>query len=173
MRVPAVVGSWPQPFLSGYDGKKHPVSIECLGGDTACGTARERLVDAGVDVDSGDPSGAIRILVGPWSRVGQDPAAAQIEDGPQASGVFAGFHASAGDFTLEGLNEEGVSTQRFGPTAGLVAATRRYESPPTWVVTGADAAGVEAAAELLDRSHLRDHYAVAVDAGKETPLPLR
>ena len=32
MRVPAVVGSWPQPFLGGYDGKRHPVAVECLGG---------------------------------------------------------------------------------------------------------------------------------------------
>jgi hypothetical protein len=173
MRVPAVVGSWPQPFLDGYDGTRRPVSVECLGGGVACGTVRERLVEAGVEVGGGNSSGAIHVLVGPWERVRQDPAAAQIEAGPQASGVFADFEAEAGEYVLRGLDEGGEVTRSFSPGAGLVAATRRYESPPTWVVTGAAAAGVMAAARLLDDADLRDHYAVAADAGRETPLPLR
>src|SRR5258708_494016 len=28
MRVPAVVGSWPQPFSGGYDGKQRSVAVE-------------------------------------------------------------------------------------------------------------------------------------------------
>ena len=60
----------------------------------------------------------------------------------------------------------------FGPDAGLVAATRRYEAPPIWVVTGATPAAVQAAAGLLDAAKLRDHYAVASEDGKETPLPV-
>ena len=31
---------------------------------------------------------------------------------------------------------------------------------------------MRAAAELLDAEHLRDHYAVAIEDGKATPLPL-
>lgn len=173
MRVPAVVGSWPQPFSGGYDGKRRPVSVECLGGGVACGIVGERLADAGVAVGDGDPEGAIRVLVGPWARVRRDAAAAQIEDGPQASGVFAEFEPAGEGYALRGLSEAGMPARRFGPGAGLVAATRRYESPPTWVVTGAGAAGVRAAAELLDAPDLRDHYAVAVDGGEETPLPVR
>ncbi len=173
MRVPAVVGSWPQPFLGGYDGERHPVAVECLGGGDACGTVRERLAEAGARVTGGEPDDAIRVLVGLWVRVREDPAAAQIERGPQASGVFAGFQRARGGYVLEGLGEDGKAAASFGPGAGLVAATRRYESPPTWVVTGVGAAGVKAAAELLDTSDLRDRYAVAVEAGEETALPVR
>ncbi len=173
MRVPAVVGSWPQPFSGGYDGQRHPVAVDCLGGGAACATVSEGLAEAGVTVAGGDPDGAIRVLVGPWARVRRDAAAAQIEDGPQTSGVFAEFVPAGGSYALEGLGEGGKPARRFGPRAGLVAATRRYESPPTWVVTGAGAAGVRAAAGLLDAADLRDHYAVAVDGGEETPLPLR
>jgi hypothetical protein len=54
-----------------------------------------------------------------------------------------------------------------------LAATRHEDQPPTWLVTGTDRAGVDAAAGLLDASSLRDHYAVAVEGGKETALPLR
>ena len=39
-------------------------------------------------------------------------------------------------------------------------------------MTGATAAGVQAAAGLLNAPDLRDHYAVATEDGKETPLPV-
>jgi hypothetical protein len=173
MRVPAVVGSWPEPFLDGYDGRRRPVAVECLGGGMSCATVRGRLESAGVSIASRSPEGAIRVLVGPWARLRRDPAAAQIEDGPQASGVFAEFGSAAGGYALDGLGEDGRPARSFGAAAGLVAATRRYEAPPVWVVTGAGPAGVRAAAGLLDAAGLRDHYAVAVERGKETPLPLR
>ncbi len=172
MRVPAVVGSWPQPFLGGYEGKQRAVAIECLGGGSACNEVEERLTGAGVDV-SRPSSGAIRILVGPWSRLRSDPAAAQVERGPQTSGVFAEFQPEGNGYRLTGLDESADPGADFGPNSGLVAATRRYEEPPVWMVTGASGVGVRAAAGLLDASDLRDHYAVAVDGEKETSLPLR
>jgi uncharacterized protein DUF4430 len=172
LRVPAVVGSWPQPFVSGYDGKQRPVAVECLGGGSACAEVDERLGKAGVDVSPRPSSEAIRVLVGPWSRVRDDPAAAQVEQGPQASGIFADFHGEGDGYRLAGLDEAGATAADFGPDSGLVAATRRYEEPPVWIVTGASGAGVRAAAGLLDADDLRDHYALAVEGGKETPLPL-
>lgn len=186
--VPAVVGSWPQPFTGGYEGRRRPVAVECLGGGAACAEVRDRLEQAGVRVrtlsryaglsanasaESGFPRGAIRVLVGSWARLRQDPAAAQIEAGPRASGVFAEFRRDAGSYRLWGLDEAGDAARRFGPGAGLVAATRRYEAPPVWVVTGAGERGVRAAAGLLDSPDLRDHYAVVAEGGKGEPVPLR
>jgi Domain of unknown function (DUF4430) len=173
MRVPAVVGAWPAPFLRGYDGKRRPVAVECLGGGVACGAARGALADVGVDVARGSAQGAIRVLVGPWARVGEDPAAAQIEEGPQASGVFARFEQGGRGLQLVGLGIDGEPARTFGAGAGLVAATRRYDAPPTWLVTGVDRAGVEAAADLLGRADLRDRYAVGTEGGEETPLPIQ
>jgi hypothetical protein len=177
MRVPAVVGSWPQPFTGGYDGRRRPVAVECLGGGEACGLVRQRLEDAGVAIAAGSPDGAIRVLVGPWGRLRRDPAAAQIEKGPQVSGVFARFSprgpAGAPGCRLEALDESGHTQSRIGAGAGLVAATRRYEAPPTWLVTGCDRAGVARAAELLDEADLREHYAVLAEAdGGVVPLPV-
>jgi Domain of unknown function (DUF4430) len=219
--VPAVVGSWPQPFAGGYEGRRHPVAVECMGGGSACAEVRERLRAAGATLEppadgtisrdtevkssrrsptsadgpiSGhiglkssrrqDWGGAIRVLVGPWARLRRDPAAAQIEAGPQVSGVFAEFarpkrrpsgNPTVGShgFQLQGLDEGGEPVRAFGPGAGLVAATRRYEAPPVWVVTGAGERGVRAAAGLLDSRDLRDHYAVVAEGGKGEPVPLR
>jgi hypothetical protein len=169
--VPAVVGSWPAPFSNGYEGKAHPVAVDCEVGGGACATAREALEGEGVAVASGSPSGAIRVLVGPWSRLRSDPAAALIEAGPGESGVFADFARRGGTDELQGLDPDGKVAVSFGSGAGLVAATRHYEGPPVWVVTGGTAAAVQAAAGLLDTKDLRDHYAVATVDGKETPLP--
>lgn len=173
MRVPAVVGSWPQPFIGGYDGEAWPVAVECVGGGTACAEVDEQLEEAGVEVPSHSPDDAIRIRVGPWERVRQDPAVAQIENGPQASGVFADFQRQGDGYRLIGLDQAGDEAHRFGADAGLVAATRRYEAPPVWVVTGGTAAGVRAAAGLLDADDLRDHYAVAAEGGEGMALPVR
>lgn len=198
MRVPAVVGSWPEPFLHGYDGRRRPVAVECMGGAAACDAVRGALAGVGAEVEpergagaevesdggagvegragvdaDGSSQGAIRVLVGPWARLREDPAAAQIEDGPQASGVFADFESGGAGIRLVGLGVDGEPALTFGPGAGLVAATRRYDAPPIWLVTGVGREGVEAAAGLLDRENLRDRYAVATEGGRETPLPAR
>lgn len=172
-RVPAVVGSWPQPFSGGYEGERHPVAVECEGGAGACDEVRRKLEGVGVKVVASGGDDAIRVLVGPWARLRDDRAAAQLERGPATSGVFADFvHQGAGQ-RLEGFDERGEPVHDFGPAAGLVAATRRYEAPPVWLVTGTSAVGVRAAADLLGTADLRNHYAVATEGGKETPLPVR
>lgn len=186
--VPAVVGSWPAPFAEGYEGRERTTEIECEGGGGACVAVREALEAAGAslageNVGGGSGSGsegssaggesAIRVLVGPWARIRSDPAAAQIERGPQASGVFAEFARRGGAYALRALDENGAPAGWLGEDAGLVAATRRFESPPVWVVTGTTRSGVAAAARLLAAEKLRDHYAVAVEGHQETALPVR
>lgn len=196
--VPAVVGSWPAPFADGIGGERHAVVVECLelrgsfrtGGDQKeprnCEMVRESLKREGVNLASGAPDDAIRILVGPWAQVRKDPAARLLEAGPAESGVFADFqtgvrplsaiwrqktNAEAG-YELLALDEGGKVARDLGPRAGLVAATSRYGGLPVWVVTGGTVAAVGAAAESLDAEHLRDHYAVAIEDGKTVPLPV-
>jgi Domain of unknown function (DUF4430) len=188
--VPAVVGSWPAPFTDGVAGKRYPVAVECatasrgslrthtdrkeprVGWDDACVGVRGALEAEGVELASGSPKGAIRVLVGPWDRLREDPAARLLEEGPAESGVYADFDAGEGGYELVALDEGGGEARRLGPDAGLVAATSRYGGPPVWVVTGGTPAAVRAAAEALDDEHLRDHYAVAIEGGKVTPLPV-
>jgi hypothetical protein len=175
--VPAVVGSWPAPFTTGWEGHEPVVFVECRGGGAACGVAATALEGEGVKVGgkSGGraPKGAIRVMVGPWARLRSDPAAKTLEAGPAESGIYADFEASGSAWSLVGLDEDGAEARSFGADVGLVAATRRYEGPPVWLVTGGSGAAVRAAAEALDTADLRDHYAVASAAGAVTPLPLR
>jgi hypothetical protein len=167
--IPAVVGSWPAPFTTGWEGHEPVVAVECDGGGAACGTVRSALEGEAVKIAAGSPKGAIRVLVGPWARLRSDPVAALLARGPAESGVYAEFEGTR----LVGLDEDGEEAHTFGAEAGLVAATRRYEGAPVWFVTGTTGAAVRAAAAALDTDDLRDHYAVASEAGTVTPLPLR
>jgi hypothetical protein len=187
--VPAVVGSWPAPFTDGIGGKPHPVAVECAkppatesrgsfrthtvhkeprNGGEACETTRAALEREGARVVAGSPKGAIRVLVGTWGQLRQDPAAALIEAGPAESGVYADFEGR----DLVALDQDGGEAERLGPDAGLIAATSRYGGPPVWLVTGGTEEAVRDAAEALDAEHLRDHYAVAIEGGKATLLPV-
>ncbi|HEY8501147.1 MAG TPA: hypothetical protein VIL21_00540, partial [Solirubrobacterales bacterium] len=123
-----------------------------------------------ISADSGKD--AIRVLVGPWQSLRDDPAAGLIEDGPAESGVFADFEATGDGYEVIALDEGGGRARRLGTGTGLVAATSRYGGLPVWVVTGGTEAAVRSAAESLDAAHLRDHYAVAIEDGEATPLPL-
>ena len=66
----------------------------------------------------------------------------------------------------------GSPRRRSGPSSGLVAATSFEEERPTWLVTGTDDVGVAAAAAALTEDQLRDHFALAIEAGRGVPLPL-
>jgi hypothetical protein len=174
--VPAVVGSFPEPFLNGIGGKRLPVRIECaVVTGYACRTVTERLRALGVPaaiaaLGSGGEPETLRVMVGPWIAVGGDPSTHQIEGGPGTSGVYARF--SAGGRTLTLLDERGSPARTLTVGAGLVAATRRSEEAPVWVVTGTDSAGVEEAARAFETSALQDRFALAVtSSGTRLPVP--
>lgn len=188
--VPAVVGSWPAPFVDGVEGRRNPVVVECassplrgsfrtdtdqkeprVGGGEACAAVEAALTREGVTIVSGSPKDAIRVLVGPWQRLRTDPVARLIEDGPAESGVYAEFEATGDGYEVVALDEGGEVADRLGLDAGLVAATSRYGGPPVWVVTGGTGAAVRDAARALQPELLRDHYAVAVTGSGVGPLP--
>jgi Domain of unknown function (DUF4430) len=180
MRVPAVVGSWPEPFAHGSEGKRFPTRIDCLADDEDCTAVADRLEQAGIAAAIGAEAARVegellRVVVGPWEAVRGDAAAAQIEDGPATSGVFGDFETDpTGGYELVALDPRGREVDRLGEGTGLVAAVREGEEQPTWVVTGTDDEGVAAAVELLDEDSLRDRYAVAVESGGEqVALPAR
>jgi len=150
-RVPAVVGAFPQPF------KAEPAQVVCLG-TAACKTVEERL--------GARPGDGIRVLVGTWADVRKDAAARTLEEGPALSGVYA--KPGADGFAL--LDASGKTVRTV--TGGLVAATRSGDERPTWIVTGTDEAGVEAAAAALTEDRLRRHFALAVAGGEDLALPL-
>ncbi len=174
-RIPAVVGSWPEPFLSGQDGKRLPLVLMCAGEERSCDEVQTRLSDEGVTGISRTGIGAgvgqklLRVVVGPWDEIRGEPAAQSLERGPSATGVFA--RPSGDGFEL--LDERGEVAQKRTDSIGLVAATRFQDQQPTWIVTGTDDAGVAAAAAALRSDVLTNRFAVALIDGKAENLPIR
>lgn len=176
--IPAVVGSYPEPFTNGYGGKRYPVTIECGSGvNAACKRVTASLSAAGVPVASqliGTGSGpdTLGVVVGTWREVAPEVAAELIAHGPGASGVYAKFSGPAGD-SLELLNPDGQVARTLGAGAGLIAATADSSSAPTWLITGTNVAGVTAAAAALNERSLHDRFALAVDGATQLPVPVQ
>jgi hypothetical protein len=175
MRVPAVVGSFPEPFLHGIGGRRLPVRIECVDPSArACETVFERLSGLGVPAARGGLRTAqteqtLRVLVGPWIQVRADRAFGPVEEGPARSGVYA--RPSADGTRIATLDARGRTARTLGPGTGLIAAAREGDAPPVWAVTGTDAAGVEAAAGHFTERALERRFALAVVRGRPVPLP--
>jgi hypothetical protein len=177
MRVPAVVGSFPEPFIHGSDGKRFPVRVDCAqDADETCDEVADRLGRAGIVPSKtalGAPAGKelLRFVVGLWSDVRSDGAARQIEQGPGESGVFARVDQVPGGYRFDLLDRKGAVAVSATRGAGLVAATRFEEQQPTWVVSGTDEVGLKRATQLLSERALRDRYAVATDGSMVISLP--
>jgi hypothetical protein len=178
MRVPAVVGAFPEPFAHGSDGKRFPIRIDCAdGAEDRCRDVASALERADVSASTaaiGAVTGkqVLRLVVGGWRAVRADAAARQIEQGPATSGVFARVGPGPAGPELLLLDRLGRVVRRLASGAGLVAATRFEDQQPTWVVTGVDDRGLERATRLLSARLLRDHYAVATEGGRAISLPL-
>jgi len=176
--VHAVVGSFPEPFVHGPGTvKKLPVRVECVEISSApCKKVSKTLASFGVPVATGLFRASIteetlRVIVGQWAALREDEALAQLESGPQLSGVYA-QPTSTGD-QIDLLDASGKRVRSLTAGAGLVAATALGDQPPVWAITGTDAAGIAAAAAAFNARQLRRRYAVALDAGSQAvALPL-
>ena len=178
MRVPAIVGAYPEPFATGIEGKRRPVRVECgQVGSAQCDGARQRLRGEGVST-SGSSLGApgteavTRLVVARWPRARIVRGAAGLEDGPEATGVFVRFSRDGNSLDL--LDEHGETARRVkrGDGVGLVLALQPRAEELVWVVTALDDRGLEAGVRALDKDKLRDAFAVAVTGKRVEKLPL-
>lgn len=175
MSIPAVVGSFPEPFRSGVGGKRWPVRVSCLPpGSSACAEVSRRLGAAGIrfgESPQRSPGGfdTLRVLVGSWSQIRTDGAASRLEAGPGSSGVYATFDPSGQ--RLRALDPAGRTVRTFGRGSGLVAATGDHDHAPTWLVTGTDDAGALAAARALDERTLAGRFALVLAPGATLGVP--
>jgi hypothetical protein len=173
--IPAVVGSFPEPFVDGYGGRRYPLRIECTQtGSKACAAVEHDFAAMNIEAFLGcllcsQYNLSLRVVVGPYATLTGDPAADELARGVGASGVFARFEDHGTRLALLGPSGRVVRTAAAG--AGLVAATRFMGQPPVWFVTGTDAAGVAAAVSAFDSATLDQHFAVAVVDDAAIPLP--
>ena len=176
--IPAVVGSFPEPFSTGIKGQRLPTVLDCASNATAaCNQVgrelrREHITYADAVLGSGSGSDSLAIVVGTWQQLKGSIAAELIGAGPKQSGVYAQVVGAQGQ-AIELDNPAGQVVRTLRGSAGLIAATEQPSlNQPTWLITGTDAAGVNAAAAALTPAKLHDHFALAVVGGQDLALPL-
>lgn len=175
--IPAVVGSFPEPFIHGINGRRFPVTLECAtDAGAACNRVTTELDSIGAKVASqaigtGSGSDSLGVIVGTWRDVRSELLATLIEHGPASSGVYARFAGRSGS-ALQLLNPSGNVVRTLGAGAGLIAATAQTSTGPAWLITGTDVAGVSAAAAALTPARLHNHFALAVRGQVDFPVPL-
>jgi len=174
---PAVVGSFPAPFTHDLAGKRPPVRLECApDAGAACDRVAQRLRAGGGGAGGGGRAPGpgretLRVLVGSWTAIRRDNAAAPLERGPTASGVYVRPTPSGRTFAV--LNPAGGVARSLTGGTGLVAATRFEKQEPAWLVTGTDPAGTLASADELKESSLAHRFALVVSGGRLASAPKR
>lgn len=175
--IPAVVGSYPEPFTGGIGGKKFPTLLNCGAAvHRACNLVGTALHKAGVKsapqvIGTGSGSDSLAVVIGTWQEIKGVIAAQLIAAGPRHSGVYAQFSGPSGQ-ALELDDERGRVVRTLHGSAGLIAATGQTSlGEPTWFVTGTDVAGVTEAAREFTAAKLHDHFAVAVNGSQLIPVP--
>ena len=175
--IPAAVGSFPEPFLHGVDGKRLPARVECDDPRAgACGAVADKLIKLGVPAGRSSLSRSaadesLRVLVGTWQRLrGRDAESDSIDEGPRSSGVYARFDKAGAQ--LDVLDARGRVARTLGPGTGFIAATRARGRQPVWFVTGTDEAGVQSAARAFDESALSNRFALAISRDLPVSVPL-
>lgn len=178
MRVPAIVGAYPEPFAHGRDGKRFPVRLECDDARSrACelvkaSLRREGIASSGGTIGAGSLTETIRVVVGRWKQAKVARGAALIDGGPSESGVFARFAENGRSLALLGRDGRPRRVVRPGDATGIVAATQPEGDQIVWTITGLDDAGVEAAARALEAKDLSGAFAVAAGERGVEKLPL-
>jgi hypothetical protein len=113
-----------------------------------------------------------RLVVARWPQARIVRGAADLEDGPQTSGVFARFGGDGRSLELLDENGEVARTIRPGDGTALVAALRPRDAELIWLVTALDEAGLDSGVAALKEKRLRDAFAVAVTGRTVERLPL-
>ena len=178
MRIPAIVGAYPEPFVHGYRGRRLPTRVECdRPGSATCQAVLQRLSRAGVvatEAGLGASSGPqlARVLVGRWSALRRLQVASPLGEAPAYSGVFARFRGAGNGTALDLLAPTGGVARAAPPGTGLVAARANEDQSVTWLITGLDDSGVARAASALSEQNLKYAFAVAATPSGVVRLPV-
>jgi hypothetical protein len=157
----AIVGAYPLPL------KTRGVKLICAPAK-ACGQVRKDLTAAGIDVSS---TAKDRVIVGSWNDIQGFDGVPDLTEPGDTNGAFASF--SKNGKTLIPYAADGSAQKALAKSSGLLAAFDS-EDGVVWVATGTDEDASRSAGALLGpgSAKLRNHFAMAIDNGREQALPL-
>lgn len=180
--TPAVIGSFPQPFLNGYQGK-NPGTLILFG--QGCQDLAETLADylksvgvKEVEIKLYEEKLAldrskITVVVALWEEL----ADTSFWNGIQAHRDKTGWFAELEKTAFHGLNELTQRQVTYKQGAGAILATGMGmgDSTPLWLVTGLDKQGIADAVYVLtsEEGKISGHFGALVYNKNVVPLPIQ
>jgi len=152
--TPAVIGSYPHPFTTGYNGATPGTVIYYGGahGEDANRLAQGLQAQGAANVrtapyDDGRVANAATnvIVLGTWNEVGSQPAVAQLFSGLPRTGLYASY----ADGSFHALTHNAKQGSAAGK--GLIAATGQGsgDTTPVWLVLGATEEALDSAVNVM------------------------
>ncbi len=181
--VPAIIGSYPQPFLSGFTSEAIPTVVACESMfQKEAESLQDNLKQAGVTQISAVSSEAL-------SRESREQNNLIIIAGLQNSLISElnslhkklGFFAYSENGKVVVLDVAGNLSKEYGRNCGLIQATQNPWNPDgigagesaVWMITGTDPGGVRSAVSALinNRNDLDQAFAVIINEGAIIKIP--
>ena len=159
MRVPVVIGTWPEPFLHGYTSDPAGVAADAPL-DSALRAAGATVVAPGV-------RSTYAALVGADAQLRQRSSAwAGAEKDPAGRGMTAWFSADGRAHVWNAATQQDVAVPTATAILAAVSTGTEASDGVTFVVAGTTAASASAAAAALVRAPalITHSYAVCLDA---------
>lgn len=180
--TPAVIGTFPQPFLNGYQGENPGTLI--LSGQ-GCQDLAEALADylksVGVKEVEVKPyeeklasdRSKITIVVALWEELSDSSFWNGIQAHRDKTGWFAELEKNA----FHGLNEKALRQVTYNQGVGAILATGMGmgDSTPLWLITGIDMEGVADAVKALtsEEGKISGHFGALVHDKSIVSLPIQ
>ena len=177
--TPCVIGAYPHPFTTGYNGATPGTVIYYSGqhADDANRLAQGlRNQGAGNVSTAAYQDGSILhstknvIVLGTWSELSGQSAMGEVFGDPVRTGAYAKFDGS----TVTALNYTGKSGGRTGQGAILATGQGSGDASPTWLVLGATEAGLDAAIDVMVSApgKLKGKIGVVLDGSEAIGVPV-
>lgn len=177
--TPCVVGAYPHPFTTGYNGAT-PGTVIYYSGQHA--DDANRLAQGLRNQGAGNVSTAAYadgnilhssknvIVLGTWSELSGQSAMGEVFGEPARTGVYAKFDGDS----VTALNYTGKSGGRTGQGAILATGQGSGETSPTWLVLGSTEAGLEAAIDTMISApgKLKGKIGVVLDGSEAIGVPV-
>ncbi len=177
----AVIGSYPEPFLNGYQGQVRPTTIMCPADSLEAGSSLEKALKArGVkqievmelqEEVLNNPPGPILVL-GEWASLEPVDYLDKLNQAYQRNGMGIHFNENS----MQIFNSQGKVAMNLEEGAGVIVATGKGlgDSCPLWLVSGTDSSGFTQALELLSNrpEALLGKYGLAINGEETISLPV-
>ncbi len=178
--ISAVIGAYPQPFLSGYGGEaKKTLILHTASLKHKAGAFKKSIEEQGVKGIELKPydnidikkQNSMLIVIGSWQDLSRHKAIWDIYRNYRKAGLFIKFEKDK----LQIMDINGKTQKELEKAAAIVGTKRGFGSDSViWFIIGTDDDGVEAALDILinEPERIKFYSGAVVTSGEILNVPL-